>query len=87
MARDPEDLRAFARSYTDAWCSQTPGRVAEHYALEGSLTINDHAPAVGRAALAEAARGFMVAYPDMQVSMDGKAGALMKEVIHRSRSQ
>jgi uncharacterized protein (TIGR02246 family) len=70
MAPDPEQLREFARRYTEAWCSQEPERVAAHYAPEGSLTINDGAPSVGRAAITEAARSFMVAFPDMQVLMD-----------------
>jgi hypothetical protein len=44
--------------------------VAENYAPDGSLTINDGAPSVGRAAITEAAQSFMVAFPDMQVLMD-----------------
>jgi predicted ester cyclase len=66
----PNDLRDFARRYTEAWCSQDPERVAEHYAPEGSLTINDGTPSVGQAAITEAARSFMVAFPDLQVLMD-----------------
>jgi len=70
MTTDLEQLREFARRYTQAWCSQNPERVAENYSLDGSLTINDGPPSVGRAAIAEAARSFMDAYPDMQVQMD-----------------
>lgn len=70
MTRDPEQLRAVAKRYTAAWCSMDPAQVAEHFAPEGSLTINDGPPAVGRAAIAEAARGFYTALPDMQVFMD-----------------
>jgi hypothetical protein len=44
--------------------------VAQHYASEGSLTINDGEPSVGRPAITEAARSFMVAFPDMRVLMD-----------------
>jgi uncharacterized protein (TIGR02246 family) len=65
-----DQLHDFARRYTDAWCSQDPARVADHYAPEGSLTINGGEPAVGRAAVTEAARSFMTAFPDMQVLMD-----------------
>jgi predicted ester cyclase len=65
-----EQLRAFAEGYTAAWCSMDPARVAEHFAPGGSLTINDGPPAVGRAAITEAARGFYVALPDMQVFFD-----------------
>lgn len=70
MTRDPHRLRDFARHYTEAWCSHDPARVAEHYAPEGSLTINGGTPAVGRAAVTEAARSFMTAFPDLQVLMD-----------------
>jgi uncharacterized protein (TIGR02246 family) len=70
MTPAPDQLRDFARRYTDAWCSQDPARVAEHYAPEGSLTINDGLPSAGRAAITEAARSFMVAFPDMRVLMD-----------------
>ena len=67
---DPNQLREFAQRYTEAWCSQDPERVAAHYAPLGSLTINDGAPSVGKAAITEAARSFMVAFPDMQVLLD-----------------
>ena len=70
MTPAPDQLLEFARRYTDAWCGQDPARVAENYAPDGSLTINDGAPSVGRAAITEAARSFMVAFPDMQVLMD-----------------
>lgn len=64
------DARAFATRYTAAWCSQDPSRVASFFAEDGSLTINAGAPSVGRAAITEAARGFMSAFPDMAVQMD-----------------
>lgn len=67
VTRDPEQLRAFAKRYAAAGCSMDPAQVAEHFAPEGSLTINDGPPAVGRAAIAAAARGFYTALPDMQV--------------------
>jgi nuclear transport factor 2 (NTF2) superfamily protein len=68
---DRDQLREFARWYTEAWCSGDPARVADHYAPAGSLTINGGTPSVGRAAITEAARSFMVAFPDMRVLMDG----------------
>jgi hypothetical protein len=67
---DRSRLRDFAARYTAAWCSQDPARVADHFATAGSLKVNDDPPAVGRAAISEVARGFMTAFPDMQVSMD-----------------
>ncbi len=65
-----DQLHEFARSYTAAWCSQQPARVAEHYAVDGSLTINGGAPSVGRDAITEAAQSFMSAFPDLRVLLD-----------------
>ncbi len=56
--------------YAAAWCSQDPMQVASFFSPDASLTINDGEPAVGRAAIAEAARSFMTAFPDMRVVMD-----------------
>jgi predicted ester cyclase len=75
MTRDSDQLREFARHYAAAWCSQDPASVAERYAPTGSLTINDGPPAVGRAAITEAARGFMSALPDIEVVMNDLVAA------------
>ena len=64
------ELTDFATRYTAAWCSHEPARVAALFVEQGSLTINDGAPSVGRAAIAAAAQGFMSAFPDMVVIMD-----------------
>jgi SnoaL-like domain len=64
------DLLEFACRYTEAWCSGEPARVAEHYSIDGSLTINGGSPAVGRDAITEAVRGFMDGFPDLRVEMD-----------------
>ena len=65
-----DHLLDFAERYTAAWRSQHPDRVASFFSPNGSLTINDGAPAVGRAAIAEAARSFMTAFPDLRVLLD-----------------
>ena len=70
MTLDPDQLHDFAQRYAAAWCSHEPASVAEHYAPTGSLTINGGPPAVGRAAITEAARGFMSALPDIEVVMN-----------------
>jgi predicted ester cyclase len=70
LTPEQDHLLDLARRYTEAWCSQNPARVAEHYAPEGSLTINGGKPSVGRAVITEAAQSFMSAFPDMQVLMD-----------------
>jgi hypothetical protein len=63
-------LTEFATSYAAAWSSQDPEQLASHYADNGSLQVNDGETAVGRAAIATKARGFMSAFPDMVVRMD-----------------
>jgi len=71
VSHDLAKLREFATRYAAAWCSQVPEKVASFYSLNGSLRVNDAAPSVGRASIAEEARSFMTAFPDMQVLMDG----------------
>jgi uncharacterized protein (TIGR02246 family) len=63
-------IRTLAEAYTAAWCSQNAASVASFYEENGSLSVNDDPPAVGRAAITEVAQGFMTAFPDMKVSLD-----------------
>jgi predicted ester cyclase len=67
---DFAELTSFANRYAQAWCSENPESVAAFFAANGSLSVNDGAPAVGRAAIAEVARGFMRDLPDIVVMMD-----------------
>jgi steroid delta-isomerase-like uncharacterized protein len=67
---DSAKLNNFATRYTAAWCSQNAASVASFFAKDGSLTINQGSPSVGRAAITAAAQGFMSAFPDMVVTMD-----------------
>lgn len=64
-------LRNLAERYTAAWCSHDPASVAAFYSPDGSLSVNDGPPAVGRDAIAGVAQGFMTDFPDMKVFMDG----------------
>ena len=67
---DFSELTKFAENYAQAWCSQKPECVASFFAENGSLQVNDGAPAVGREAIARVAQGFLRDFPDMQVTMD-----------------
>jgi ketosteroid isomerase-like protein len=67
MAPGVLELRDFATRYTAAWCSQNPASVAAFYSEDGSLRVNDDPPAVGRAAITQAALSFMTAFPDLRV--------------------
>jgi predicted ester cyclase len=67
---DLAKLTEFAKRYAEAWCSQNTESVAAFFAENGSLSVNDGPPAVGRAGIAEVARGFMRDFPDMVVTMD-----------------
>ena len=66
MQHNDAGLREFARSYTEAWCSHDPTRVAAHYTPGGTIAING-----GEAApILDVARSFVDAFPDIQVFMD-----------------
>jgi predicted ester cyclase len=65
-----DQLSDFAERYAKAWCSQNPESVAAFFAQNGSLEVNNDAPAVGRAAIATIARAFMRDFPDMVVTFD-----------------
>ena len=67
---DLAKIITFAKCYAEAWCSQNPESVGAFFAEKGSLSVNDGPPAVGRAAIAEVARGFMRDLPDMIVTKD-----------------
>jgi uncharacterized protein (TIGR02246 family) len=67
---DLTDLKEFAKRYAKAWCSQDPEKVAAFFAENGSISINNGPPAVGRAAIAKEAHAFMTTFPDMVVTMD-----------------
>jgi predicted ester cyclase len=69
-AMDSNSINNFAARYTAAWCSQNAASVASFFEPQGSLKINDAAAAVGRAAIAQSAQGFMTAFPDLVVNMD-----------------
>lgn len=66
-----DQLREFAIRYAAAWCSQNAASVAAFFSPTASLKIDAASPSMGRAAIAAAAQGFMTAFPDMAVIMDG----------------
>ena len=65
----PEELNDHAARYTAAWNSGDPAAVSLFFSENGSLSVNDAEPAVGREAIAGVARGFMTAFPDMELQM------------------
>jgi predicted ester cyclase len=67
MSDEPSN---FAKRYAKAWCSQNPESVAAFFAENGSISINNGPPAVGRPAIAREAHAFMTTFPDMVVTMD-----------------
>lgn len=68
MKLTPSELRDFAMRYTVAWCSRNPASVGAFFAPDASLAVNG-APAVGRSAITQVARGFMTAFPGMVLTM------------------
>jgi predicted ester cyclase len=71
LPMDDARLKEFALRYTAAWSSQGAASVATFFAENGWLQVNDGEPLVGRAAITEFAQGFMTAFPDMLLTMDG----------------
>src|SRR5438132_6643361 len=65
-----DELSNFAQRYAKAWCSQNPESVAAFFAENGSISINNERPAVGRASIAKEAQAFMTTFPDMVVTFD-----------------
>ncbi|PYL27737.1 MAG: hypothetical protein DMF45_11360 [Verrucomicrobia bacterium] len=65
-----DELSNFAQRYAKAWCSQNPESVAAFFAENGSISINNGPPAIGRAAIAKEAQAFMTTFPDMVVTFD-----------------
>jgi hypothetical protein len=66
MALDQARVNDIARSYTNAWCSHDPARVAAHYVPGGTIAINGGEPTE----IMEVARSFISAFPDIEVFMD-----------------
>jgi 2-keto-4-pentenoate hydratase len=64
-----EDMMDHANRYTAAWNSGDPAAVSMFFSQQGSLQVNDAAPAIGREAITGVADGFMTAFPDMQLQM------------------
>ena len=68
---DQAAAEKFAIDYTAAWNSGFPERVASFYDEDGSLKVNDDEPAIGREAIAEVAKSFMTAFPDLVLKFNG----------------
>jgi nuclear transport factor 2 (NTF2) superfamily protein len=66
MPMDERAARDLAQSYTEAWCSRDPSRVADHYSPGGTIAINGGEPAP----VEEVARSFIAEFPDIVVFMD-----------------
>ena len=66
MTHDRGQIEELARSYTEAWCSRDPARVAARYVPGGTIAINGG----DAAGIHDVAQGFIAAFPDIQVFMD-----------------
>lgn len=66
MAHDRKQIEQLARTYTEAWCSRDPARVAGQYVPGGMITINGG----DAAGIAEVAEAFIAAFPDIEVQMN-----------------
>ena len=69
MTADPRRLAGFAAQYTAAWNSRDPAAVGAFFAPDGALVVNG-APAQGRDEITAVAEGFMLAFPDLELTND-----------------
>ena len=76
------DLRDFGTRYAAAWSSQNPISLASFYNENGTLTVNGGVPSIGRPAITETARAFMIAFPDMVVKMDHVSQDRGRAIFH-----
>ena len=67
---DHDKIREIADTYTAAWNSGLPQAVAEFFATDGQIVINDGEPWLGRAGIAEMAAGFFSDVPDLILVCD-----------------
>nr|WP_321252666.1 nuclear transport factor 2 family protein [uncultured Ruegeria sp.] len=70
MASIQDRLNNLARDYAIAWSSGDADVVASFFASDGQISINRGDPIVGRAAIAEMARGLFAEFPDLEVRCD-----------------
>ncbi len=70
MPIKPDDIRAMAERYAAAWSSQSPDAVASFYEENGRISINNGEPIVGRAAIADMAKGVHGEFPGLVVHLD-----------------
>src|SRR5436190_16728553 len=68
--KDRGEFDKFAQRYAQAWSSHDPESIAAFFAENGSLSTPNSAPAIGPAAIAEVARGFIHDLPDLIVTFD-----------------
>ena len=59
-------MNNLARTYTDAWNSHDPAKVAGHYVSGGTIAINGGEPTP----MTDVAQAFISAFPDIEVLMD-----------------
>lgn len=69
-AHDYEKMLEFGQNYTAAWNSHLPESMASFYDEDGSLSVNNGKPAIGRKQIAETAQSYMEAFPDLELTMD-----------------
>ncbi|WGK65851.1 ester cyclase [Croceiramulus getboli] len=67
---DQKKMNAFGLDYTKAWNSQKPEQVAAFFEEGGTLIVNKGEPIKSRSAITDFAKGFMTAFPDMELTMD-----------------
>lgn len=66
--KDP--MLEFAENYTRAWNSSSPDSVVAFYNPDGILKVNSAPPAFKRPRIRTVVESYMLAFPDMKLTMD-----------------
>ncbi len=69
-AATPHTYKISPRATPPRGAARTLRSVAAFFSPNGSLSVNDSAPAVGRNAIQNTVQSFMTAFPDLQVILD-----------------
>jgi steroid delta-isomerase-like uncharacterized protein len=79
---DLTQLTDFATQYAAAWSSRNPDRLSRFYAEDAALRVNEGQPAIGRAEICATAHAFMVAFPDMVVTLESLEESGSQVIFH-----
>lgn len=67
MSEKARRIAQMAAEHASAWCANSPDKVGELFAEDGTIIVNDSEAHIGRAAIIENAKGLLQTFPGMVV--------------------